>query len=323
MDGQRLMPIRPLFCALVLLVAGMRPQSAPPAPPSRLIDSAQLLRDLQMLSADDMQGRELGTPGGARARAYVVDRFRASGLRPFGHDFLQSFTLVPGRDSERMTRHGANVLGRIDGTREPAHFIVVSAHYDHIGMRNGVVFNGADDNASGTAALFALATYFTANPPAHSLLFAAFDGEEEGLVGSRAFVRSPPVDASALAVDLNADMIGRDGQNRLFVVGVTQQPALKPFIDRVAAHAPVRLLVGHDDPRQRGIEDWTRDSDQYAFMEAHIPALYFGVEDYAQHHKATDHFETMTVDFYVHAVETLVQVVNDFDAHLDSLNRPH
>ena len=81
-----------------------------------------------------------------------------------------------------------NVVGRIDGTAAPGRYIVVSAHYDHIGVRNGQVFNGADDNASGTAALFALARHFSANRPRHSLIFAAFDAEESGLRGARHFV---------------------------------------------------------------------------------------------------------------------------------------
>jgi Zn-dependent M28 family amino/carboxypeptidase len=305
----------PSWLVVSLALAGML--QAPP--PSKMIDSAQLLADLKVLSADDMQGRELGTAGGAKARAYVLDRFKASGLTPLGRDYLQNFMYVAARGAH-APEQGANVIGVIPGTKDPNHYIIVSAHYDHVGVQRGVVYNGADDNASGTAGLFAIAAYFRAHPPAHSLLFVAFDGEEEGLVGSRAFVRSPPVDAAAIAVDLNADMIGREANNRLFVVGVTAQPALAPFIQRVAAHAPVRLLVGHDDPRRES-DDWTRDSDQYSFMEAHIPALYFGVEDYEQHHKPTDDYETMSFGFFVHSVETLIQVIGDFDDHLDSLPR--
>lgn len=286
---------------------------------SSLIDAPQLLRDLQTLSADDMEGRQAGTAGGAKARAYVIERFKASGVKPFGESYEQPFTFTSGRVASATERKGVNVVGRIDGRRTPRHYIVVSAHYDHIGVRNGVVFNGADDNASGTAALFALAKYFSAHQPANSLIFAAFDAEETGLRGARAFVASPPVDAASLAINLNLDMIGRDPDNLLYVVGTTAQPFLKPFIERIAAKAPVKLVMGHDDPTKRDVEDWTSASDHRAFCQAKIPCLYFGVEDFGQHHKATDDYETMTHAFYVRAVETIVRAIEEFDTRLDDV----
>ena len=299
------------LCASAIAVGAA--QTVAPRP---LVDRAELLSDLATLSADDMEGRQLGTPGGARARAFIVGRFKASGLLPLGSSYEHPFTFT-GRDPAAAERQGVNVLGRIDGSRQPARYIVVSAHYDHVGVRDGEVFNGADDNASGTAALFAIAKHFAARRPAHSLIVAAFDGEETGLRGSRAFVRQPPVDAASLALNLNADMIGREDHDRLFVVGTARYPSLRPAIEATAARAPLKLLMGHEDPAQP--EDWTRESDHYAFIEAQIPALYFGVEDYAQHHKATDDFETMTPEFYVRAVETLILAVEELDARLDRL----
>jgi Zn-dependent M28 family amino/carboxypeptidase len=287
------------FLAIVLTIAAQQP------PKSSLIDSGQLLNDLKVLSSDAMQGRQPGTAGGDKARAFVIERFKASGIVPFGASYEQEFSFA-GRGSNTATR-GVNVVGRIDGRRQPRRYIVISAHYDHLGTRNGQVFNGADDNASGTAALFAIAKYFAANPPANSLIFAAFDAEESGLRGSQAFVKQPPVEASRLALNLNADMIGRAPDDRLFVVGTALQPFLRPHIEAVAAKAPVKLLIGH--------EDWIRDSDHYSFIQAKIPALYIGVEDFAQHHKATDDYETMTYGFYVRAVETLIRITQQFDAN--------
>lgn len=159
--------------------------------------------------------------------------------------------------------------------------------------------------------------YFKTHRPKNSLIFAAFDGEEEGLRGSLAFVKAPPVDAGAIRIDLNMDMIGRDPTDRLFVVGLHRQPALRPFVDQIAATAPVKLLIGHDTPGEK--EDWTDESDHYTFLQAHIPALYFGVEDFAQHHQPSDKFETMSFDFYVRAVETMIQVTEYFDAHLAAI----
>ena len=113
-------------------------------------------------------------------------------------------------------------------------------------------------------------------------MFAAFDGEESGVKGAPASSENPPVDASQMAIDLNMDMIGRDTDDKLFVVGTAAQPYLKPLVERIAARAPVKLLTGHEDPKEK--EDWTKDSDHYAFMARKIPALYFGVEDFAEHH---------------------------------------
>lgn len=295
--------------ATPLAQAASTTASAPPA-----VDRRQLLADLQTLSADDMEGRLVGSPGGARARAYVIERFKASGLRPFGGSYESPFTFTAGRGAAAAERQGVNIIGHLTGTREPLRYIVITAHYDHIGVRNGVTFNGADDNASGTAALFALAAYFSAHPPAHSLIFAALDAEESGLRGARQFVARPPVDAAALVINLNMDMIGRDANNLLYVVGTHTQPALKPVIARVAATAPVTLTMGHDDPAKKDIEDWSTSSDHAAFCQAKIPCLYFGVEDFENHHKATDKYETMTHDFYVRAVETMIRVTQAFDA---------
>jgi Zn-dependent M28 family amino/carboxypeptidase len=204
---------------------------------------------------------------------------------------------------------------------------VISAHYDHIGIsRAGAVNNGADDNASGTAGLFAVAKYFSAHKPANTLIFAAFDGEESGLRGARAFVAKPPVDAAAIVIDLNMDMIGRDPDNLLFVVGTYTQPFLKPFIARIATKAPTKLTMGHDDPvkykadpKNQKVEDWTSDSDHKVFCDAKIPCLYFGVEDFDQHHKTTDDYETMTYAFYVRAVETMIYATQEFDAKADDV----
>jgi Zn-dependent M28 family amino/carboxypeptidase len=306
------------FSALRTLafLAGTAVLSAAQTPrPSTLIDSAALLNDLKVLSADDMQGRLVDTPGGEKARKYVIDRFTQSGIQAFGASYEVPFTFA-GRGGGGE-RHGVNVVGHIDGSRQPRHYIVVSAHYDHIGTRNGVVFNGADDNASGTAGLFAVAKYFSAHKPVNSLIFVAFDAEESGEWGSKSFVKQPPVDASLIDIDLNMDMIGREPNDRLFVVGTSLQPFLKPYIERIAKVAPVKLLIGHEDPKQA--EDWTKQSDHYSFIVAKIPALYFGVEDFDVYHKPTDDYETMSYDFYVRAVETMVHAVKEFDAHLDEV----
>jgi Zn-dependent M28 family amino/carboxypeptidase len=287
---------------------------------SSLIDSAALLNDLKTLSADNMEGRLVNSPGGEKARTFVVERFKASGVQPFGTSYLEPFTFS-GRRSNTSTP-GVNVIGHIDGTRSPRRYIVVSAHYDHIGVRNRVVFNGADDNASGTAALFALAKYFSTHKLENSLIFAAFDAEESGERGSGAWLNAPPVDIASIIADVNMDMIGRDPDAKLFAVGTKANPVLKPILEEVITKAPVKLLFGHEAPGGKPDtpeEDWSKSSDHYSFQSAKIPAVYLGDEDFAQHHKATDKFETMSFDFYIGAVETSLLTVQSFDKHLDEI----
>ncbi len=280
---------------------------------SRMFNSQALLNDLRVLSSDDMQGRGVDTPGGDKARTFIVERFKASGISPVGDSYLEPFVY----GARRV--HGVNVVGEIPGRRTSRRYVVIGAHYDHLGVRRGVIYNGADDNASGTAALFSIAAYFKAHPPENSLLFVAFDAEEAGLKGSEAFVAAPPVDRSAIIVDVNLDMIGREADNRLFAVGAHQNPFLKTYIESVASKAPVKLIMGHDDPTRRDVEDWSDDSDHASFQRARIPAIYIGVEDYAQHHRPTDDYETMSLDFYVRAVETSILLIDTFDKNLDSI----
>src|SRR5215472_11776221 len=125
---RRLVAVSALSVAMLVTAAAQMPVSRP----STLIDSPQLLRDLQVLSADDMQGRQVDTPGGAKARAYVIERFKASGIAPFGESYEEPFTFAAGRGGTPVERHGVNVVGHIDGS-DTHHYIVVSAHYDHIG----------------------------------------------------------------------------------------------------------------------------------------------------------------------------------------------
>ena len=150
------------------------------------IDSVRLVNALSVLSADSMEGRRIGTPGGARARSFLKKAVDYAGLTPIGGSLEQPFT-APGRGGEV---HGVNLIGVVRGTAFPERYIVVSAHYDHLGVRGpGVkgdsLFNGADDNASGSAAILSLAAWFAAHPPENSLLFVWFDGEEQGETGSK------------------------------------------------------------------------------------------------------------------------------------------
>ena len=287
-------------------------------PRSKIINAKQLLRDLETLSADEMQGRWVGTPGSIKAREYVLKRFKESGLKQIGNSYLQPFEFTSRRNEKLQ---GANVIGFIKGKKNPEKYIVVTAHYDHVGIQNGEIYNGADDNASGTAALFALANYFKKNRPANSIVFAAVDAEEAGLQGSKKFVAEPPVKKESIVMNVNLDMISRNDEGRLYAVGTYHYPFLKPYLEQVAKTAPVKLLFGYEGPNVPRQDDWTFQSDHFAFHQAKIPFVYFGVENHVDYHKPTDDFANIQPDFYVRAVETILAAVKTFDANLAQIEK--
>ncbi len=286
-------------------------------PTSQIINAKQLLRDDETLSADDMQGRGIGTPGGAKAREYVVARFKEAGLKPLNNSYLQAFDFT-NRSNEKV--NGTNVIGYFAGKNNPEKYIVVTAHYDHLGIRKGEIYNGADDDASGVAALFALANYFKEKRPSHSIIFVAFDGEESGLRGSNAFVATPPVKKESIVLNVNMDMVAHNDKNELYASGTYHYPALKPPLETIAKSAKVKLLIGHDRPEQKS-DDWTNQSDHFAFHQAKIPFIYFGVEDHKDYHKPTDDFVNINKEFYVRAVETILDAVKTFDKNLPSIEK--
>ena len=287
---------------------------------SKIIDSKQLLRDLEFLSTDEMRGRFVGTPESAKAREYIVKRFNEAKIKPFGTSFLYPFEFST-RQKPNEKLNGVNVVGFVKGKLNPEKYIVLTAHYDHVLPQKGQIMNGANDNASGTAALFALGEYFSKNQPENSIVFVALDAEEVGLVGARKFVEKPPVAKDSMILNINMDMICRDKNDILYAVGTFHNPFLKSYLDKVAAVSKIKLMLGHDNPKAKDIEDWTFSSDHAAFHREKIPFIYFGVEDFENHHKPTDDFATITPDFYVQAVETIIESVKEFDQNLGEIEK--
>jgi hypothetical protein len=286
------------------------PRLAPP-PQFPALDSARLMADLSALAADSMEGRRLGTPGGARARAYLLRAFARIGLIPLRDSFSMPFIVKEGG-----YLHGANVVGMIRGTKDAVRYIIVSAHYDHLGVRGGVIYNGADDNASGTAAVLAMAQWFKTHPPEHSIVFALFDGEEEGLLGAKAFLEDPPVPISAIVADVNLDMVSRNAKSELYAAGASVNAAMKPLLDSIAAVAPVKLLLGHDTGL--GEDNWIQQSDQGVFATRKIPFVYFGVEDHPDYHKPGDKVAHVEPGFFYRCVRTIAEFVRRVDAESES-----
>lgn len=289
----------------------------PPSAPQQALDPAQLLADVRILAADDMEGRLVGSPGSARARAYLIARLAAIGVTPMGAGFEHRFTAR--HKGKRL--HGVNLIGRIAGRGKSDGVLVIGAHYDHFGVRDGAVLNGADDNASGVAVVLAIAADLMRAPPDHDVIVALWDAEEQGLYGSKAFVARPPVPRARIAMNLNFDMMSRSDRGELWVAGAHHYPFLRPRLDALAARVPVTLKPGHDAPPWTGDDDWTAGSDHHSFHRKRIPFAYFGVEDYPDYHQPGDDFAAIPQDFFVRSATTAVMATRLFDAELDAIAR--
>ncbi|WP_395442974.1 M20/M25/M40 family metallo-hydrolase [Caulobacter sp. UC70_42] len=285
------------------------------AAPALAAPGDRAIEDIRILSADDMQGRAPGTPGSEKARSYIVSRFARIGLSPIGDTFEQPFEFAK-RDGTKL--RGVNLVARIKGTR-PGKAMVVSAHYDHLGVRNGEIYNGADDNASGVAGLLAVAEAFKAKRPKHDVIFAVVDAEESGLRGAKAFAAAPPVPLESIALDVNFDMLSKNAKNELYVSGASPFPFLKPILVKVAATAKVTLKLGHDTDADGKENNWATQSDHYAFGEKGVPWVYFGVEDHPEYHRPTDDFATVPQDFFKRSVATVVQASLALEKDLDGV----
>jgi Zn-dependent M28 family amino/carboxypeptidase len=249
-----------------------------------------------------MEGRRAGTPGGARARRYLLQRLQALRLAPLGRGFEHPFA------------RGVNLLALIPGTSQADRYIVLSAHYDHLGIVRGQIYNGADDNASGVAGVLALARELRRKPLSHSVMVALFDAEEAGLLGARAFLAEPPVAKAAIVLEVNLDMVGHSERGELWAAGAGRYPPLLPVLQAVRERAPVKLRLGHDRPGLPGERDWTLESDHGVFHAAGIPFVYFGVEDHQDYHRPSDDPETLTPVFFAAAVQTVLAALRELDS---------
>jgi hypothetical protein len=279
------------------------------------IDSERLMAAVTTLADPKWEGRAAGSPGGLAARAWIVDRYKEIGLHTVSGAYVHPFTFTRMTMGGRQDGSGANVLGMCLGTDEKLPYFVVSAHYDHLGITNGQIHPGADDNASGVAVMLEIAAHCVKSPFRHTTVFAAFDAEERGLQGARAFLVKPPMPKERIALNVNLDMVSRNDKREIFVAGTYHYPDLKAPLEAVARRAPVTVLFGHDKPIAvaGGVEDWTDQSDHGPFHAAKIPFVYFGVEDHPDYHKPTDTADKINRGFFVDVAETILDSVIALD----------
>ena len=287
-------------------------------------DADKTVRILETLAADNMQGRRTGTEGNAKARAFLKQEIAKI---DFDAAYDTTFTTKPrpNRDGEiapdAPVYEAVNVNALIDvDDNDEGPLLVITAHYDHLGVRGDKIYNGADDNASGSAALFAIAESFTNNRPDHDVLFIWFDAEEMGLQGARHFVAEKSFGERAI-FNFNLDMVSQSQVGEIYASGTYHTPALKPIAKKAAKGKGVKLSFGHDRPED-GENDWTLQSDHGPFHLAGVPFLYLGVEDHPHYHSDTDEFETIPLPFFKKSVGLIVKTAHALDENLDALAKP-
>lgn len=249
------------------------------------ITRSELQEHVALLADDALEGREAGTPGGQAAGDFLaeqcaeLDLFPAGNggyFQPFGEDYRNVLALLPGSDPARRKE-----------------VIVVSAHYDHVGYGRennsreepGEIHNGADDNASGTAAVLELAEAMTLlpEPPSRSILFAFWDAEEKGLLGSKHWTtESPLLPLPSIKLNVNLDMVGRMRDEKLYVYGTRTSFGMRSLLSEANRQTNLELIFSWQ---------YRRDSDQYAFAAQDIPALLFHTGKHADYHTPGDDAE--------------------------------
>lgn len=276
-------------------------------------DSTYVMTQLFAFSSDSMEGRStMQVNGIKKARKFIIDELVTIGVPAYVPDYTQNFD-IPLKSKD--TIQGVNILAYVEGYSSDE-IIVISAHYDHVGMKDSLnIFNGADDNASGTIALLEMAKYFNANQPEHDIIFAFFDAEEMGLLGAKHFVSSSVIDSSLLKLNVNMDMVARGDRNELFAVGTYFYPQLKIYITEAAKNKHIKMIYGADKPKDK--PNWVQASDHGAFHKVGVPFVYFGVDDHKDYHKITDTAEKVNPVFYLEAIELIRDAVLIFDTSLE------
>lgn len=248
--------------------------------PVETITADTILQDVSWLASDELQGRHYRSVEGRKAAKYIADKWTLAGLTPLP---TKTSMYLPTDDA----RDAPNVACMRKGTENT--YVLLTAHYDHLKPRRtgkDKIYNGADDNASGVAALLAIANALAnlQTPLQSSIVLVAFTGEEAGLVGSEHFANNSPIPLHNIRGLINLDMISRGEANTIFLEGAPGAPRINLAITK--ANKQIGLdIVRNAHP------DWLYRSDQAPFLDQGVPAVFLSVEDHEDYHQVTDHTE--------------------------------
>lgn len=253
------------------------------------ITDGEIREHAGLLADDTLEGRAAGSRGGVAAAKYIEKQLKAAGLEPAGDNgtFIQRFS--PGYQ---------NVIGVLRGTDPKLRdeYIIVGAHYDHVGYGNransngpfGYIHNGADDNASGVTALLEMidALHRSGWQPRRSIVFAFWDGEEINLLGSRHWVRQPTVPRAGVKLAINADMVGRLTNDRLEVAGTRTAEGLRRLFS--SARLPDKMRLDFT-------WEYKENSDHWPFYVDEVPSLLIHTGLHGDYHRPSDDFEKLNI----------------------------
>ena len=266
------------------------------------ITAEELKTHLYIVAGDAMEGRDTGTEGQKKAGKYLIEQYKKNGIShpPIAADWYQK---VP---SEYMKRGFApklpdseNIWAFIKGSEKPDEIIIISAHYDHVGMKNGEIFNGADDDGSGTVALLEIAQAFkTAQEKGHgpkrSILFLHVTGEEHGLHGSRYYSDNPLYPLENTVANINIDMIGRrdtlhpNTNNYIYPIGADRLSSELHEINEAMNNKYTKMEFDYKYNDRNDPERIYYRSDHYNFAKKGIPALFYFNGVHEDYHMPTD-----------------------------------
>lgn len=268
------------------------------------IDSLLVRKHLYTLASDEMEGRKPGTAGIEKAAQYIENEFKNIGLKPY--DTLTSFR-------QRFEYKGikmANIIGVLEGNTKKDEYVVISAHYDHLGKksngRGDLIYNGANDDASGVTGVLTLASYFkNKNENERSIIFIAFTAEEMGLVGSKHFGKG--IDASKIVAGINLEMIGKSpsfGPNTAWLTGFERSDFGK-IIQKNLQGSGYQLFP---DP-YKNFNLFFR-SDNASLARLGVPAHTFSttpIDVDADYHKVSDEASTLNMTVVTQTIQAIAK----------------
>ena len=265
------------------------------------ITAQDLKKHLYIYAGDEMEGRMTGSKGQKMAVEYIRNFYKKEGIAaaPGTNDYFQN---IPASffKSRRNSQPSENVIAFIKGSEKPDEIIIISAHLDHVGMdEEGNVFNGADDDGSGTVSIMEIAQAFQqavkdGHPPKRSILFLHVTGEEIGLYGSRYYTENPLFPLENTVCDLNIDMIGRidpdkkDNPDYLYLIGSNKisQELQDISTDVNNKYIHLELDYKYDDPNDPN--RFYYRSDHYNFAKNNVPIIFYFNGVHEDYHKMTD-----------------------------------
>jgi Zn-dependent M28 family amino/carboxypeptidase len=292
---------------LVLSLTGCFGQKSPvtttsPAKYSNSITADDLKKHLYIIAADHMEGRETGSKGQKKAGKYLIDQYKTNGIS-YPKPATSFYQTVPAaflnaKYNENLP-DSENIWAFIEGSEKPDEILVISAHYDHVGIKDGKVYNGADDDGSGTVALLEMAQAFAkakkdGHGPKRSILFLHVTGEEHGLHGSRYYSENPLFPLKNTIADINIDMIGRrdtihnETSNYIYVIGSGRLSTDLYNAVENANKSSVGLNLDYKYDDRNDPQRFYFRSDHYNFAKHGIPSVFFFSGVHADYHQPGD-----------------------------------